>query len=61
MRCIHFCGRCEDNTTCPYFTPEHERCEAYGSVGEMQKAEQKEREEYQRMKKKFEGKHNILP
>lgn len=63
MKCIHFCGHCEDNKICPYFTTALERCEAFGSVGELQKAAQKERQEYERLKKKFgnANKYGLLP
>ena len=44
-RCIHLCGHCEDNVTCPYFCDIPKRYRVYGSIGEMLKAMEREKTE----------------
>ena len=44
-RCIHLCGNCKDNVTCPYFCDTPSWYRAYGSIGEMQKAMEREKTE----------------
>ena len=34
-KCIHPCGHCENNVTCPYFCDKPPQYRAYGSIGEM--------------------------
>lgn len=43
-RCIYPCGRCENNTTCRYFCDKPPRYKAYGSVAEMERDIQKEKD-----------------
>lgn len=44
-RCIHPCGHCEDNVTCRYFCDKPPRYKAYGSIAEMTRDIQKEKDE----------------
>lgn len=46
-RCIHVCGHCENNVTCPYFCDKPQRYKAYGSIAEMER--DIEREKYERI------------
>ena len=44
-RCIHPCGHCEDNVTCRHFCDKPQRYKAYGSIAEMERDIQKEKDE----------------
>ena len=44
-RCIHPCGKCEDNVTCPYFCDQPQQYRAYGSIGEMLRYIEREKDE----------------
>ena len=55
-RCIHPCGKCEDNVTCPYFCDQPQQYRAYGSIGEMLRDIEREKDE----KIKNEN-HTVLP
>ena len=44
-RCIHVCGHCENNVTCPYFCDKPQRYKAYGSIAEMERDIEREKDE----------------
>ena len=55
-RCIHVCGHCENNVTCPYFCDQPQQYRAYGSIGEMLRDIEREKDE-----KIKNGNNAILP
>ena len=44
-RCIHVCGHCENNVTCPYFCDKPQRYRAYGSIAEMERDIKRKKDE----------------
>lgn len=44
-RCIHPCGKCENNVTCPYFCDKPQRYRAYGSIAEMERDIERKKDE----------------
>ena len=44
-RCIHVCDHCENNVTCPYFCDKPQRYKAYGSIAEMERDIEREKDE----------------
>ena len=44
-RCIHVCGHCENSVTCPYFCDKPQRYKAYGSIAEIERDIEREKDE----------------